>query len=61
MAKKTAPYIGKSGTLRGQWRNLPLSRQRAIVRTILDHAVVGPGVRGFNRFDPARITPTWRL
>jgi len=26
----------------------------------LDHVVVGPGRRGYNRFDPARLEPVWR-
>jgi hypothetical protein len=34
--------------------------ERNIVAAVLDHAVIGPGRRGYNRFDPARVTPVWR-
>jgi site-specific DNA recombinase len=54
-------YIGRGLALRGQWSSLNLDRRRAIVRTVLDSATVGPAVRGRNTFDPSRITPEWRL
>lgn len=50
---------GKGEALGRQWPDLPLSRQRAVVAAVLDHAIVGPGRRGFNQFDPNRITPIW--
>jgi len=56
-----APYIGDPGALRTAWRDLSLTRQRAIVAALLDRAIVGPGVRGRNRFDPDRIEPLWRV
>jgi hypothetical protein len=31
-----------------------------IVAAVLDHVVVGPARRGYNRFDPARLAPVWR-
>jgi hypothetical protein len=39
---------------------MTLSRQKEIVGALLQHVVVGPGRRGFNRFDPARLTAVWR-
>ena len=39
---------------------LPLTRQHAIVAAVLDHIVVAPARRGYNRFDPDRFTPIWR-
>jgi site-specific DNA recombinase len=39
---------------------IPLSRQQAVIKAVLDHATVGPAVRGRNRFDPTRISPAWR-
>ncbi len=54
-------HLGNGATLREQWAGLNLDRQRAIVRTVLDYATVGPGVRGRNTFDPSRISPEWRL
>lgn len=53
--------VGNASQLRGQWPALNLNRQRAIVAAVLDHAVVGPGQRGGNRFDPDRVRPVWRL
>ena len=54
-------YVGRSGLLRDAWADLPLTRQAAIIRTLLDTVEVAPAVRGRNRFDPDRLTPTWRL
>jgi site-specific DNA recombinase len=54
-------HLGNGAALREQWASLNLDRQRAIVRTLLDYATVGPAVRGRNTFDPGRITPEWRL
>jgi site-specific DNA recombinase len=55
-----ARYIGQGDALRAQWSSLNLDRQRAVVATLLDHAVVGPPAspRGF---DPGRVRAVWRL
>jgi hypothetical protein len=47
--------------LHAQWQDLVLSRQIAIVRAVLDHATVSPGIRGAQRLDPNRVEPAWRL
>ena len=52
--------IGNSTELRERWSTLPLTRQHAIVAAVLDHIVVAPARRGYNRFDPSRFTPVWR-
>ena len=60
----TAPvsdYLGNIESLRDDWATLDLSRQRAIVATILDSVRVGPAVRGRNVFDPSRLSFTWNL
>jgi len=54
-------YVGKSQALRDAWTDLDLRRQQAIVATVLDHITVNPAVQGRNRFDPSRLSPTWRL
>lgn len=46
---------------REAYGRLPLARQQAIVKAVLDHADIGPAVRGRNRFDPSRVTPAWRV
>ena len=53
-------YVGNSDTLRAEWDSLDLSQQHAIVATVVDSVVVGPGRQGFNRFDESRLTPVWR-
>jgi DNA invertase Pin-like site-specific DNA recombinase len=40
---------------------LPLARQQAVIKAVLDRADIGPAVRGRNRFDPHRISPVWRV
>jgi DNA invertase Pin-like site-specific DNA recombinase len=54
-------HIGHGSALRDAWSDLPLTRQSAIVAAVLDHAVIGPGRRGYNRFEPDRVTPVWRI
>jgi CRP-like cAMP-binding protein len=54
-------YVGKSQALRDAWADLDLRRQQAIVATVLEHITVNPAVQGRNRFDPSRLSPTWRL
>ena len=54
------PHLGNAQELREKWGEMTLTRQKQIVGALLEHIVVGPGRRGFNRFDPARLTPVWR-
>jgi site-specific DNA recombinase len=54
-------FVDGSGALRERWVDLPLSRQRAILGAVLDHAVIAPGRVGLNRFDPERVDPRWTL
>jgi site-specific DNA recombinase len=53
--------VGRGVALSDQWSTLNLTRQAAIVRAVLDHAVVNPGVRGAHSVDPRRVSPVWRL
>lgn len=53
--------VGNGEQLRASWADLNLTRQAAIVRAVLDHAVIGAGTRGAQSFDPARVRPLWRL
>jgi DNA invertase Pin-like site-specific DNA recombinase len=63
MSRETVlgPHIGHGNALRESWPQLPLTQQRAIVAAVLDHVVVGSGRRGYNRFDPGRLEPIWRV
>jgi site-specific DNA recombinase len=53
--------VGQGSALRTAWTTLTLDRQAAVVRAILDHAVIAPGTPGARSLDPARVTPVWRL
>lgn len=56
-----AGLVGNGGQLGASWSGLNLTRQAAIVRAVLDHAVIGPGKPGARSFDPDRVRPVWRL
>lgn len=53
--------VGHGQALRQTWQVLNIDRQHAIIRAVLDHAVIGPGVSGARTLDPARVQPVWRL
>ncbi len=53
--------IGNGDQLRGDWDELGLDRRVAIVRAVLDHAVIAPVSRRDIKMDPDRVTPVWRL
>ena len=53
-------YVGKGDQLRVDWAGLDLSQQHALVEAVVDHVLVGPGRRGYNRFDESRLTAFWR-
>lgn len=55
-----ADWIGNGELLQAQWADLSLPRQQAIIMAVIDHIVIGPGRRGYNRFDHTRVTPIWR-
>ena len=55
-------YLGQGEQLREQWEGLSLSRQVAIVKAVLDHAVILPAQHpGRTGLDPERVAPQWRL
>lgn len=56
-----AGLVGNGDALRGQWDELNLTRQHAIIAAVLDHAVIAPGKLGSRELDPGRVEPTWRL
>lgn len=53
-------YTGRAGALRERWPSLDIGQQHAIIAAILVHVLVGPGRRGYNRFDAARFQLIWR-
>jgi site-specific DNA recombinase len=56
-----AEFAGHGSALRDSWSGLSLSRRRAILGAVLEHVTIGPALRGRNRFDPERVSPTWRV
>jgi DNA invertase Pin-like site-specific DNA recombinase len=42
------------------WPTLSFDRQRAIIGAVVDKVTIGPGRRGYNRFDLSRVGITWR-
>jgi site-specific DNA recombinase len=56
-----ADFVVNPKALREDWGTLTLTRQRAIVAAVMDHATIAPATRGRNSFDPARVTPRWRI
>jgi site-specific DNA recombinase len=54
-------YIGHGDALREQWANLNLDRQRAVVKALVDHVEILPGVRGARAVAIDRVRPVWRL
>jgi site-specific DNA recombinase len=56
-----AGLAGQGSVLRGQWPDLTLDRRHAIVKAVLDHAVIAPGVPAARRLDINRVQPVWRI
>lgn len=59
----TAVYelAGTGGVLRTQWPDLDMDRRQAVIKSILDHAVIGPGTPGSRSLDIGRVAPVWRV
>lgn len=55
-------HIGQGVALRQGWDSLNLDQQAAIMRAVLDHAVIAPSEQHTGGvFDYGRVTPIWRL
>jgi site-specific DNA recombinase len=54
-------YLGQGDTLRSQWGSLNLDRQRGIVKALIDHVEILPGVRGARGVAVERVHPVWRF
>lgn len=52
--------VGFGAALRKAWDGESFDWRRAIVTTIVDRVTIGPGRRGYNRFEPSRVTVDWR-
>ena len=56
-AHRTLP-VG-SDRARELWDERGLEWRRNLISSVVDRVVVGPGVRGLNRFDPRRVVILW--
>lgn len=54
-------YIGNPEQLEREWSTLNLTRQVAIVKAVLDHAVIDKAKVAGGAFDPDRVRPVWRI
>jgi hypothetical protein len=54
-------YLGQGDTLRQQWHDLNLDRQRAIVKALVDHIEILPGIPGARSVAVERVRPVWRF
>lgn len=48
------------GVARTRWPEVGFDQRRAIVSALIERITIGPGRRGFNRFDPSRLSIVWR-
>jgi site-specific DNA recombinase len=54
-------YKAHPGQLRAEWPMLPLTRQNALIRLVLDHAVISAGRPGSAGNAVDRFHPVWRI
>jgi site-specific DNA recombinase len=52
---------GTGHLLRYQWDGLDIDRQQAVIKSVLDHAVIAPGTPGSRSLDIGRVQPHWRV
>jgi site-specific DNA recombinase len=55
LADVTGPDAAKA------WEAMSFDRRRAVLATLIERVTVAPGRRGYNRFDPERLSVKWRL
>jgi len=59
-AAQTA-LAGTGRTLRARWEDLPLGKRRAIVEVVLESIQIAPTQKSNNKFDPSRVSISWRI
>jgi DNA invertase Pin-like site-specific DNA recombinase len=60
-ARASSVWAGRGGQLRAAWDGLTVEDRREAVSAVFARIVVGPAVRGVNRFDPHRVEVTFRV
>jgi site-specific DNA recombinase len=59
-AAGSAAVAALAGDARDRWDTIDFDARRGALVAIIDRVVVGPGRRGYNRFDASRVAITWR-
>jgi site-specific DNA recombinase len=57
---KVRAVLGLGKALREAWASEPFDWRRALVLAVVERVTIGPGRRGYNRFDASRATIDWR-
>lgn len=52
---------GTGHLLRDQWHGLDIDRKQAVIKSVLDHAVIAPGTPGARALDIGRVQPQWKV
>jgi DNA invertase Pin-like site-specific DNA recombinase len=60
VAKPVRELPADAHDLARTWRKLTFDRKRAAFSALIEAVVIGPGRRGFNRFDASRVDVRWR-
>lgn len=53
-------FVGQPGSLRATWDDLSVDRQRAILSALVECIIIAPATTS-GRWEPERITVTWRI
>jgi hypothetical protein len=59
-AKPVADLPSDPSELAKTWSRLTFERKRAAFSALIEQVVIGPGRRGYARFDPSRVTVRWK-
>jgi DNA invertase Pin-like site-specific DNA recombinase len=61
-ASRRVAAVSQAGPLRDRWPGMTTDQRRAVITAVVESIVVGPGRRGYNRFDTSRFAdPVWRV
>lgn len=56
-----AQWVGQGRALAESWESMGDAQKRSIITAVFDDIVVGPAIRGVNRFDARRLTFVWKV
>ncbi len=59
-AQRALNLDGLPNPLRSAWPKLEMHRRRAVIGALVEAVVIGPGIKGLNRFDDRRVSIRWK-